>query len=118
MRRMVRQGKIPAHLEKLDDWGPTWIINDADIARWLHPDQPLVEVLPSDSESPVHMLRDVREGVQSLSITIREGFAATRERDEHLQQVLDTQLERIAQLEATVQALQAAPRKRWWWPFK
>ncbi len=115
---MVRQGKIPAHLEKIDDWGPTWIINDADIERWIHPDQPMVEVLPSDSESPMHMLRDVREGVQSLSITIREGFAATRERDEHVQQLLDTQLERIAQLEATVQSLQAAHRKRWWWPFK
>lgn len=58
------------------------------------------------------MLRNVREGVQSFITTIREGFAATRKRDEHWQQVLDTQLERIVQSEATVQALEDAHRKR------
>lgn len=114
MRRMVRSGKLPAHIEQIAPWGPTWVVNEADIVRLLHPDQPLVEVLLPDYDAPMQMLRDVREGLVTLHTVIREGDQGLRDEIRDGDQTLRDEL---AALRAEVERLRhelTTPKHRWW----
>jgi len=69
---MIRDGKLAAHLEAIDPWGPTWIINDGDLQRLITPDHPLVEVRPDDPSSLSQFVQGVSEGgLTTLHMLIR-----------------------------------------------
>ena len=40
IRRMVKAGKLPARLEERPPWGPTYVIEDADLAAVMDPTPP------------------------------------------------------------------------------
>lgn len=115
---MVRSGKLPAHIENIERWGPTWIVNDTDVLRILNPDQPLVEILPSDYETPMQMLKDVREGMITLTDLIKEGDRGIRD-ELHTQKrtwqaEMETLRQEVEQLRSELQQRQ----RRSWWPWK
>ncbi len=88
VRRMIRDGKLAAHLEKIDPWGPTWVINDGDLQRLITPDHPLVEVLPDDPSSLSQFAQGVREGLTTLHTLIRGlDQGVTQALDDHRTQV-------------------------------
>lgn len=113
---MIRSGKLPAHIDHIDPWGPTWIINEADILRLLHPHQPLVEVLSAEYEPPTQMLREVREGMTTLAILIREGDqgvrAALHQQQETWQEEMQSLRQEVHQLRADL--ADSHKRGRWW----
>lgn len=88
VRRMIRDGKLAAHLEKIDPWGPTWVINEGDLQRLITPDHPLVELLRDDSSSPSQFAQGVREGLMTLH-TLIMGLdqGVTQALDDHRTQV-------------------------------
>ena len=107
VRRMIRGGKLAAHLEKIDPWGPTWVINEGELQRLITPDHPLVEVLPDDSSSPSQFAQGVREGLMTLHTLIRgldqgvtQALDDHRTQDEALRSELTALHIEIAQLRA------------------
>ena len=88
VRRMIRDGKLAAHLETIDPWGPTWVINDGDLQRLITPDHPLVEILPNDPSSLDQFAQGVREGLMTLHTLIRGlDQGVTQALDDHRTQV-------------------------------
>lgn len=67
IRRMVKAGKLPARLEDRPPWGPTYVIEEADLAAVMEPPQPLVTILPpemgSAHQAPEQQMRAIREGI-------------------------------------------------------
>lgn len=115
VRRMVRSGKLPAHLENIAPWGPTWTVNDADVHRMLYPDRPLVEVLPPDDDTPRQMLRDVREGMMTLTALIQEGDQGLQDVLEEQQEAWQTAMQTLREeVEQLRNALTVRPKRRWW----
>lgn len=115
IRRMIRTGKLPAHRETIAPWGPTWVVDEAEVARILHHDQALVEVLPPDYEPPDHLIREVREGLTTLNALIREGDQGIREELHTSNQSLRAE---VAALRSELERLQTQiSAKRSWWPW-
>lgn len=118
VRRMVRSGKLPAHIENIAPWGPTWTINETDVSRLLHPDQPLVEILPRDYETPSQMLRDVREGVVTLTTLITEGDQGLRDALGEQQAVWQTAIGALREEVEQLRHELAEHHKPGWWPWR
>jgi hypothetical protein len=91
------------------------MVDDAAVRRMLHPDHPLVEILPPADDTPGQMLRDVREGMITLTALIQEGDQGLRdalgEQQEAWQTAIQTLREDVAQLR---NALTARSKRRWW----
>lgn len=115
---MVRSGKIPAHIENIDPWGPTWVINEVDVLRILHPDQPLVEILPPDYEAPMQMIKDIREGMMTLTTMIKEGDQGIRDDLNTQKDLWHTELQALRQEVEKLRSELAARQQRSWWPWK
>lgn len=123
---MIRSGKLAAHLETVDPWGPTWVINDVDVQRLLTPGRPLVEVLPDHPNTPGQIAQGVREGLTILHTMIREldqGVThAPEEQAARMETALTTRDDALraglAELRAEIARLREAmatpPRRSWW----
>ena len=115
---MVRSGKLPAHIENVDPWGPTWIVNETDILRVLHPEQPLVEVIPPDYDTPMQIFRDVREGMTTMIDLIREGDQGIRNELQAQHEEWQTEMRTLRQEVQHLRNELAARQQRNWWPWK
>jgi len=115
---MVRSGKLPANIENIEPWGPTWIVNETDVLRILHPDQPLVEVLPPDYEAPMQMLKDVREGMIAMTTLIIEGDQGIRHELYVQKESMESEIQSLRQEVEQLRRELAERQSRSWWPWK
>lgn len=93
IRRMVKAGKLPARLEDRPPWGPTYIIEDADLAAVMEPTPPLITILPPEMGSPYpvpeQQMRAIREGITA------DFQQALGQMESHLQEQLQGELSRL-----------------------
>lgn len=118
VRRLVRSGKLPAHIENLDPWGPTWVINENDLVRLTHPNQPMIEIIPPDDAPPQQMLRDVREGLLTLTKVIREGNQGIRHELYVQKESMESEIQSLRQEVEQLRSELAERQNRSWWPWK
>lgn len=111
IRRMIRQGRLPAHLEGTKH-GQTWVITEGDLQRLEHPDQPLITLEPPGPYYPDQPLIMYKQALgelrDALRTDLREQQEAMETRLARLEQALQLVLERTAP---------PAPHRRRWWPW-
>ena len=108
IRRWIKAGELEAYLDKQGIHGPQWIISEEAIARRLHPDQTLIEVLPPDTMQPIQMMTMIKETMSKVA----EDVERMDNQQQHLTQGLTTWhqdlLAEIAQLREQMARLGAA----------
>ena len=143
IRRMVKAGKLPARLEDRPPWGPTYVIEDADLAAVMEPPSPLITVLPPEMGPPhplpEQQMRAIREGItadfqQALGQMEAHLHAQWHEEltrlHEHITQVTHEVVQTVQAQKVQGEAhdrevlqtiretlLERRPRSRSWWPW-
>ncbi len=120
IRRWIKSGEIEAYLEKQGPHGPQWQIPEGVLARRLHPDHTVIEVIPPDATHPMHLIRVITDSM----ITVEENL----QRIDHQQQQLATGLTamhhdllaEITRLQEQITQLEAHLSKKSpsWWPWR
>lgn len=137
IRRMVKAGKLPARLEDRPPWGPTYVIEDADLAAIMESPQPLITILPpeigSPHQIPEQQIRAIKEGISA------DFQQALGQLEVHLHAQLHEHITQVTQevvqtaqpqkmqgeahdreiLQTIRETLQEqSPRLRSWWPWR